>query len=190
MGTFTVSPRSSISSRSGRLSRRRSRDLEAARGSDSGNNGGPEKGDIVRRPTRRLTTRHSLTVTQKRRPIPVHDVPLGYSKLAAFIDLEDDLAIFRRFSRLHARLLLYRQADIEEIEEDLAELDMIEEEEARNAGTPDNALNRSWRREKDLDEYRVELVKKLRKSMKEYGMNPACGAQLATFYLIIDTSLR
>ncbi|KAF3192656.1 hypothetical protein TWF788_000265 [Orbilia oligospora] len=168
MGTFTVSPRSSISSRSGRLSRRRSRDLEAARGSDSGNNGGPEKGDIVRRPTRRLTTRHSLTVTQKRRPIPVHDVPLGYSKLAAFIDLEDDLAIFRRFSRLHARLLLYRQADIEEIEEDLAELDMIEEEEARNAGTPDNALNRSWRREKDLDEYRVELVKKLRKSMKEY----------------------
>lgn len=165
--TFAVSPRSSISSRSGRL-RRRSHDLEAARASDSGDNGGPENGDIVRRPTRRLTTRNSLTFARKKRPIPVKDVPIGYSKLAAFIDLGDDLAIFRRFSRLHAQLLLYRQADIEEIEEDLAELDMIEAEEARIAGTPANVLNRSWKREKDLEEYRVELVKKLRKSMKEY----------------------
>ncbi|KAK6501408.1 hypothetical protein TWF481_009248 [Arthrobotrys musiformis] len=167
MGTFAVSPRSSTSSHSGR-SRRRSRDLEANRATDSGDNGGPENGDIVRRPTRRLTTRNSVTITRKKRPIPVKEVPIGYSKLAAFIELEDDLAIFRRFSRLHAQLLLYRQADIEEIEEDLAELDMIEEEEARNAGTPANVLNRSWRREKDLEEYRVGLVKRLRKSMKEY----------------------
>lgn len=115
-----------------------------------------------------MTTRNSLTFARKKRPIPVKDVPIGYSKLAAFIDLGDDLAIFRRFSRLHAQLLLYRQADIEEIEEDLAELDMIEAEEARIAGTPANVLNRSWKREKDLEEYRVELVKKLRKSMKEY----------------------
>ncbi|KAK6358143.1 hypothetical protein TWF730_007497 [Orbilia blumenaviensis] len=167
MGTFTVSTHSSVSSRSGRI-RRRSRDLEAARASDSGDYGGPENGDIVRRPTRRLTTRNSLTITRKKRPIPVKEVPTGYSKLAAFIDLEEDLAVFRRFSRLHAQLLLYRQADLEEIEEDLIELDMIEAEEARNAGNPANSLNRSWKREKQFEEYRVDLVKRLRKSMKAY----------------------
>ncbi|KAF3912766.1 hypothetical protein ABW20_dc0106233 [Dactylellina cionopaga] len=84
-------------------------------------------------------------------------------------NLAEDLAIFRRFTRLHAQLLLYRQADIEEIEEELIELDKAEADAARIDGTPANALNRSWRKEKDLEEYRVELIKKLREHMKEYG---------------------
>ncbi|KAJ6263080.1 hypothetical protein Dda_1639 [Drechslerella dactyloides] len=176
MGTYSVSTRSSHSSRAP-PSRRRSRDLEAGRISDSGGenarpNGGAAAPATVavepgRRPSR-LSLRHNTVATRRKRPIPVKDVPLGYSKLAAFIDLEDDLAIFRRFSRLHAQLLLYRQADIEEIEEEMKELDAIEAADAHMEGTPANVLNRSWRREKDLEEYRVELVKKLRKSMKLY----------------------
>ncbi|KAK6532543.1 hypothetical protein TWF281_006730 [Arthrobotrys megalospora] len=115
-----------------------------------------------------MTVRRSLTITQQKRPIPVTEIPSGYSKLAAFMNLGDDLAVFRRFGRLHTQLLLYRQADIEEIEEELAELDMVEAEQARMQGKLENTLNRSWRKEKDLDEYRVELVKRLRKSMKAY----------------------
>ncbi|KAK6341446.1 hypothetical protein TWF696_008520 [Orbilia brochopaga] len=170
MGTYSVSTRSSHSSRPV-ASRRRSRDLEAGRHSDSGgDNPVRPNGGVVSVAPRasRLSMRHNTATTRRKRPIPVKDVPAGYSKLAAFIDLEDDLAIFRRFSRLHAQLLLYRQADIEEIEEELQELDMIEAADAAMEGTPAAVLNRSWRREKDLEEYRVELVKRLRKSMKLY----------------------
>lgn len=117
---------------------------------------------------RRLSTRRTVVEPTIKRPIPVNEVPTGYSQLAAFIDLAEDLAIFRRFTRLHAQLLLYRQADIEEIEEELIELDKAEADAARIDGTPANALNRSWRKEKDLEEYRVELIKKLREHMKEY----------------------
>src|SRR4051794_20559735 len=99
----------------------------------------------------------------------VKDVPPGYSNLAAFLDLEDDLAVFRRFSRLHARLLLYRQADLEQLEEDLEDLDRREAQKASLDGHPSGALNRSWRDDKDLGEHREELVKQLRESMKAYG---------------------
>ncbi|KAF3916331.1 hypothetical protein ABW21_db0204680 [Orbilia brochopaga] len=178
MGTYSVSTRSTGSSRSRPVaSRRRSRDLEAGPISDSGGENhhpartnGTNNGVISVAPrASRLSMRHNTAATRRKRPVPVKDVPAGYSKLAAFIDLEDDLAIFRRFSRLHAQLLLYRQADIEEIEEELQELDMIEAADAAMEGSPASALNRSWRREKDLEEYRVELVKRLRKSMKLYA---------------------
>ncbi|KAF3929901.1 hypothetical protein AA313_de0201809 [Arthrobotrys entomopaga] len=153
--------RSSVSSRSRR--RGRSRDLEAARTSDLSErayNGGRGPSPIAQM--------QNEPEKDPSRPIPVTDVPIGYSRLAAFMDLEDDLAIFRRFSRLHLRLLLYRQADIEELEEEIISLDRIEAEEARLNGKPESALNRSWRREKDLEEYRVQLVKQLRKHMKAY----------------------
>ncbi|EPS38119.1 hypothetical protein H072_8151 [Dactylellina haptotyla CBS 200.50] len=163
MGTYTVS---TVSSRSSRSRRRRSRDIEAGIISDLGEEL-RQNGGITHRATR-LTVQNNTADRRPRRPIPVKEIPAGYSKLAAFIDLEDDLAIFRRFSRLHAQLLLYRQADIEEVEEELLELDRIEAEAARIEGTPANTLNRSWRREKDLEEYRVQLVKQLRKHLKAY----------------------
>ncbi|KAK6543639.1 hypothetical protein TWF694_000381 [Orbilia ellipsospora] len=163
MGTYSVSTRSSYSSRSRR--RGRSRDLEAARTSDLNNNLRAYNGARGPSPVAQMQNEPEKDPSK---PIPVTEVPIGYSRLAAFMDLEDDLAIFRRFSRLHLRLLLYRQADIEELEEEIINLDKFEAEEARLNAKPESALNRSWRREKDLEERRVELVKQLRKHMKAY----------------------
>src|SRR2546423_9509780 len=47
----------------------------------------------------------------------------GYSKLAALIGKHHDLAIFRRFSVLNSKNLLYMQGELVQLE---AELNMIE----------------------------------------------------------------
>ncbi|KAF3937741.1 hypothetical protein ABW19_dt0203698 [Dactylella cylindrospora] len=138
-------------------------DLEAGRTEDAGGHSPQHASPIS-------SGRPATVYAPQKKPIPVGEVPAGYAKLASFVDLEEDLAIFRRFSRLHARLLLYRQADIEELEEELQQLDLIEANNAHDDGDPGGAPDRSWKRVKNFEEnkYRMELVEKLRESMKEY----------------------
>jgi hypothetical protein len=53
----------------------------------------------------------------------VENHPEGYPRIAAYINSDNDTALFRRFGDLHARSLLYKQAELTELEAKLAKLD-------------------------------------------------------------------
>ncbi|KAI9740264.1 MAG: hypothetical protein M1834_004842 [Cirrosporium novae-zelandiae] len=55
--------------------------------------------------------------------------PLGYPRLAAFINSDDNFMMCRRFGFLHTRVLLYRQDELRELEDKLVRLDKADEEE-------------------------------------------------------------
>lgn len=56
----------------------------------------------------------------------VDDYREGYPRLSAFINSDLDFMLFRGFGQLHARVLLQKQDEITEIEQQLNELDKIE----------------------------------------------------------------
>lgn len=56
----------------------------------------------------------------------VEDYREGYPRLSAFVNSDLDLMLFRGFGQLHARVLLQKQDEITEIEQQLNELDKIE----------------------------------------------------------------
>lgn len=56
----------------------------------------------------------------------VEDYREGYPRLSAFVNSDLNLMLFRGFGQLHARVLLQKQDEITEIEQQLNELDKIE----------------------------------------------------------------
>lgn len=92
----------------------------------------------------------------------------GYPSLAAFIasDIDKSTLIFNRFDRLAARNILYMQAELAELQQ---ELDMFDAEDSHDIESKKAA--RSWREFKKKGEtqtIRMELVKEIRKLMKQY----------------------
>ncbi|KAL8664456.1 MAG: hypothetical protein Q9202_003006 [Teloschistes flavicans] len=62
---------------------------------------------------------YSLRAVESRRP--------GYPRLSAFIASDKNFALFRRFGELHARILLYKQDELIELEHKLNDLDAAEQ---------------------------------------------------------------
>jgi hypothetical protein len=57
----------------------------------------------------------------------VYSHPSGWPQLAAFLNSEDNFAIFRRFGLMHCRELVMLQAEITLLEKQRAELDKQDE---------------------------------------------------------------
>lgn len=53
----------------------------------------------------------------------VERYPEGFPRIAAYIDSDIDTVLFRRFGRFNARILLYREVELNELEKKLDELD-------------------------------------------------------------------
>jgi hypothetical protein len=94
----------------------------------------------------------------------VEDHPEGYPRLAAFIDSDIDNVLFRRFGILHARLLLYKQTEITELELQLRQLDK-KDEDTSNDWRLHSHINLSRGDNKE----RKELIEKIEIKLKEYG---------------------
>lgn len=95
---------------------------------------------------------------------PQHQHPGGYHSLASFIGSDKDFFIFRRFSNLSARNLLYLQDELLELEAKLMEVDL---QESSN-GSPQGLYNLHTRRE-DKNESRKTLMKDIKSKLQEYG---------------------
>src|SRR5271156_5343903 len=94
----------------------------------------------------------------------VDDVPRDYPRLAAYIDSDVDERLYRRFGYLRTRLLLYRQDEIAELEEELEKLD--KELEVKE---PYRLCSRRYDEEKKTDDGRLQdLMSRLDSKMKEY----------------------
>ncbi|KAF3919535.1 hypothetical protein ABW20_dc0101697 [Dactylellina cionopaga] len=95
------------------------------------------------------------------------DVPLGYSRVAAYVDGHEDTPIFRRFGILKARVLLTQQAELEEKERQLERIDAQEAEIARQRGQPDETDNYTWLM--DQNTRRKELIRDIAERLRRYG---------------------
>lgn len=101
----------------------------------------------------------------------------GYPSLAAFIasDRDKSTAIYRRFDRLSARNLLYMQSELVELE---AKQDALDAEdlqgtlEAKDSARNWQTLNkRATETGNTKERERLEVVRDIRKTLKEYQEN-------------------
>lgn len=98
---------------------------------------------------------------------------IGYASLASFIasDKDKTTVIYRRFSRLSARSILYLQSELAELE---ARQDVFDKEDLEGS-MDDAACAQDWNAFKDLSrtdsrqKEKMELVRQIREVMKEYS---------------------
>lgn len=53
----------------------------------------------------------------------MEECPHGYPRLSAFLTSDDDLMLYRRFSYIQSRLLLYKQDELRQLETKLDRMD-------------------------------------------------------------------
>jgi hypothetical protein len=105
--------------------------------------------------------------------------PEGFPRIAAFIDSDPGNSLFRRFGILNARILLYRQVELTELEKKLNELDK-----------KDNAKeDTEWRIGHGLhhdgghgNEERKALIDEIEKKSKGYCVLLPCSLKTVTKY--------
>ncbi|KAK4547221.1 hypothetical protein LTR36_001443 [Oleoguttula mirabilis] len=93
----------------------------------------------------------------------IDDHPNGYPRLASFMNSDENFLIARRYSLLHTRVMLYRQAELAQLERDLLELDK------EDAGEKDRALKGVKflaRGPRGAD--RKELIGEIEEKLKQY----------------------
>jgi hypothetical protein len=92
----------------------------------------------------------------------IKDVPSGYPTVAALISKDNDFAIFRKFRYLNARNLLYLQAELIDLENELETVDRSLE--IKN----ETEELKSWKNFAK-DEVRRDLALRIRKTLDEYS---------------------
>lgn len=92
----------------------------------------------------------------------VEKCPKGYPRLAAFLDIDENFMLYRRFGFLQARVLLYKQDELREMEDRLDRLDKDDEEDRPK-------MLRSREDDNADDEYRMKLMQEIEEKFSEYG---------------------
>lgn len=93
----------------------------------------------------------------------------GYPSLAAFMasDRDKTTLIFKRFNRLSARNLLYLESELAELQ---TKLDAYDEQDRVDADSLQCARNwESFKRRAESQPERMQLIKQIRNTMKEYS---------------------
>ena len=117
----------------------------------------------LRRQLARVPTARELVTPPKERQTT------GYAQAASFIATDKELAVYRRFDRTAARVLLVMQSEILSKQN---QLDTLDEEDAnypKEKGFLSSATIYEELQERDpRDEEKHELLRELRKLLKEY----------------------
>lgn len=93
--------------------------------------------------------------------------PIGYGAVAAAMDADTDLAIYRRYGALNARNILYLQSELLVLEERLQQLDVDADGPGNSADV--RAVPRSWYNlEKQHGEH-LEVVMLIRDRLEKYS---------------------
>lgn len=104
----------------------------------------------------------------------------GYPKLADYVALEPQLAIFKRFGALNAENLFYMQAEIAGLEEELRQI-VAKDAESRDRKV--QKFSTSWRVLQAARENSVQWQKRMeiRARLKEYSEFPSVVTPLLLF---------
>lgn len=95
----------------------------------------------------------------------VEQCPAGYPRLAGFLSSDENFKLYRRFDYLQARLILYKQDELRELEGELDHLDAIDKNE-------DSCLLRSREKDDALSGQRKILIGDIEQKFNEYGCYP------------------
>ena len=99
---------------------------------------------------------------------------MGYPRVAAYMDSDENFMIYRRFGFLHSRILLNKQDELREIEERLDDLDGID-----SGGSKASALCLQSRRKDEIRtdvnrrDSRQELLRISEEKLCQYGLSNA-----------------
>ncbi|KAK5007432.1 hypothetical protein LTR28_005293 [Elasticomyces elasticus] len=93
----------------------------------------------------------------------IDDHPMGYPRLASFLNSDDNFLICRRFGVLHNRVMLYRQDELDQLEAHLMALD------AEDADEDPRALMSRKRDDRREGACRRELIMEIDEKLKAYG---------------------
>lgn len=142
---------------------------------------------LEKRPTKRSLSDYAARVgtgfSNKLPTLPVHwhhnylpedrnsqridDHPEGYPRLAALLNSDENFLIARRYGLLHARVMLYRQDELHELENELLALD------AEDAEVDPRALKSRKRDDRREGQERKQLINAIDEKLKQYGQfNP------------------
>lgn len=104
----------------------------------------------------------------------MEECSLGYPRVAAFMDSDDNFMIYRRFGFLYSRLLLDKQDELRRIERDL---DSIDERDANGSESARKCLQSRSKDDSnnDVDDAytRRALLQKAERRLYTYGENGA-----------------
>ncbi|KAL9040448.1 MAG: hypothetical protein Q9214_004481 [Letrouitia sp. 1 TL-2023] len=100
----------------------------------------------------------------------IEECSMGYPRVSAFMDSDENFMIYRRFGFLYSRVLLSKQDELRELEDSLDDMDR------RDAKGSDYSKKCLMSRAKDFkreaasgQETRRELLKKIETKLYEYG---------------------
>jgi hypothetical protein len=103
---------------------------------------------------------------------PLHKIVKGYPKLAAKMEIQPELAIYRRFGALNAQNLLYLQAELEMLENKLKKQQIQDDNDKQGNGTH-YAKDWYWLNESKNgtkgEQLQLQLVLQIRSTLKVYS---------------------
>jgi hypothetical protein len=98
--------------------------------------------------------------------VVVEKHPRGYPRTAVFTNSDADSSLFRRFGDLYARTLLYKQAELTELEERLAKIDQDDSQEQGSRWKVGHSIHIKGGRRNEI---RRDLMIEIKEKLKEYG---------------------
>ncbi|KAL8740282.1 MAG: hypothetical protein Q9190_007000, partial [Brigantiaea leucoxantha] len=100
----------------------------------------------------------------------IEDCPLGYPRVAAFMDSDDNFMMYRRFGFLYSRILLSKQDELRELEDTLDDMD--KRDSLRDEHSRKCLMSRTkdfHRKTTDGRKPRSVLIQEIEKKLYEYG---------------------
>jgi hypothetical protein len=92
----------------------------------------------------------------------VDDHPNGYPRLAALLNSDENFLICRKYGFLHSRVLLYRQDELRELEQQLVALD-------KASLKSDDTMLKCRMRDERMSGERSQLIQNIDDKLKEYN---------------------
>ena len=114
---------------------------------------------------------------------PFPDIVIGYPKLATKIEILPEAAIYRRFGALNAQNLLYYQAELTYLEQDLRAQQRLDHDDLKGHGRS-YATNWIWLKNSKAEGNgrQLDLVLEIREKLAKYSESTLlkCGQRLTT----------
>jgi hypothetical protein len=99
--------------------------------------------------------------------------PIGHPRLSERMGVRTETMIFRKFSALNSRMLLYMQADLAILEKELRDVER-DDNKSPEGQRSKYATNYLWlsRSKKDGNGKQLDLISKIKEKLKEYSTSP------------------
>jgi hypothetical protein len=99
--------------------------------------------------------------------------PIGHPRLSERMGVRTETMIFRKFSALNSRMLLYMQADLAILEKELRDIER-DDNKSPEGQRSKYATNYLWlsRSEQNGDGKQLKLISKIKEKLKDYSTSP------------------